>query len=78
MAEKTNKERLATIEEAIKNIDNNINKIAKNNINQWKAISKNTTGIASIKGAALAISACVSFIITAIGVAWAVLKAKLV
>ena len=76
MPEKSNKERLATIEEAIKNINNNVEKIAKNNTNQWKAISKNTTSIASIKGAALAISACVSFVVSVIGVAWAMFKAK--
>jgi len=76
MPEKTNKERLATIEQCIVGIDKNVDKIAKNNISQWKAISKNTTSIASIKGAAFGISACVSFIVTLIGLAWSMLKAK--
>jgi len=76
MVEKSNKERLGIIEESIKHIDKNIDIIAKNNINQWKAISKNTTSIASIKGAALAISGCVSFVVSVIGIAWSMLKAK--
>ena len=76
MAEKTNKERLGIIEESIRHIDINIDKIANNNVNQWKAISKNTTSIASIKGAALAISGCVSFVITLLGLAWSMFKAK--
>ena len=47
--DKTNKERLATIEEAIKHIDGNIDKIAKNNVNQWKTINENTVSIAELK-----------------------------
>ena len=76
MPEKSNKERLATIEEATKNIDKNIDLMVKNNKEQWQAINKNTTNIASIKGAALAISGCVSFFVTLIGLAWSMLMAK--
>jgi len=76
MAEKTNKERLASIETSITHIDKNIDLIAKNNINQWKQINKNAQSIASIKGAALAISGCVSFIISVVGILWSMFKAK--
>lgn len=67
--QKTNKERLATIEEAIKHIDINIEKIANNNINQWKQINKNAQGISGIKGA----SGVIAFIIslaTTIGITY--------
>jgi len=46
----TNKERLASIETSIKHIDENIEKIATNNVNQWKSINKNGKDIANIKG----------------------------
>ena len=49
MADPTNKERLAAIETSIIHIDKNIEKIANNNINQWKQINKNTIAIASQK-----------------------------
>jgi len=45
----TNKERLASIEKSIENIDTNIEKIADNNISQWKSINKNSQDIASHK-----------------------------
>ena len=47
--QKTNKERLASIEKSIEHIDKNIDNIAKNNVNQWKQINKNTVAIASQK-----------------------------
>ena len=62
MAEKTNKERLATIETSIKHIDNNIDKIATNNVNQWKQINKNAINISGIKGASGVIAFIVSLI----------------
>ena len=49
MAELTNKERLASIETSIKHIDGNIEKIATNNVSQWKVINKNAQDIASQK-----------------------------
>ena len=66
MAEKTNKERLAAIETSIIHIDKNIDKIANNNVNQWKQINKNAQNIAGIKGAARAISFVVSILSTMI------------
>lgn len=64
--EKTNKERLATIEEAIKHIDNNIEKIANNNINQWKQINKNAQGISAMKAISGVISGFISLIIAGV------------
>lgn len=58
----TNKERLASIETSIKHIDENVGKIADNNINQWKTITKNTTDIAKMKG----IGAVVALVFTAV------------
>ncbi len=58
--EKSNKERLASIETNIIHIDNNVDKIAKNNINQWKQINQNTTNISIGK----AISGIIAFIIS--------------
>lgn len=46
----TNKERLASIETSITHIDTNVEKIAKNNVSQWKAISENGKDIAKVKG----------------------------
>jgi len=46
----TNKERLASIETSITHIDTNIEKIATNNVSQWKSINKNSNDIAKIKG----------------------------
>ncbi len=45
----TNKERLASIETSIKHIDENVEKIATNNITQWKVINKQGQDIASHK-----------------------------
>ncbi len=58
--EKSNKERLASIETSIIHIDNNVDKIAKKNINQWKQINQNTTNISIGK----AISGIIAFIIS--------------
>ena len=66
MAEKTNRERLAVIETSIIHIDKNVEKIATNNVNQWKQINKNAQSIAGIKGAAGAISFVVSILSTMI------------
>ena len=60
---KTNKERLATIEEAIKHIDSNIDKIAKNNVNQWKQINTNAQNVSGMKAISGFISGLVSLII---------------
>jgi predicted PurR-regulated permease PerM len=45
----TNKERLASIEKSIEHIDKNIDKIANNNVNQWKQINKNAINISGMK-----------------------------
>lgn len=63
MPEKTTKERLATIEESIKHIDSNIEKIANNNVNQWKQINNNSQCIAGLKGSSGIISGIVSVIV---------------
>jgi len=76
MAEKTTKERLSTIEQCIIHIDKSIDNIAGNNKEQWEAINKNSQSIAGIKGAAWAISACVSFIVSIAGILWSFFKAK--
>ena len=62
MAEKPNKERLATIEQCIIHIDKNIDKIALNNVNQWKQINKNAQNISGIKGSSGVIAGIVSMI----------------
>jgi len=67
---------LAAIEKSIEHIDKNIDKIAINNVNQWKQINKNAQSIAGIKGTAFGISACVSFIVSVIGILWSMFKAK--
>ena len=64
--QKTNKERLATIEEAIKHIDINIEKIANNNINQWKQINKNAQGISAMKAISGVISGLISLVIAGV------------
>ena len=66
MANPTNKERLTAIETSIIHIDKNIEKIANNNINQWKQINKNAINISGIKGASGIIAFVVSFISTCI------------
>lgn len=63
MVEKTTKERLATIEKSIEHIDKNIDKIANNNVNQWKAINKNAQCIAGLKGSSGIISGIVSLLV---------------
>jgi len=40
------------------------------------ASNKNALTIAGIKGTAFGISACISFVVSAIGLAWSILKAK--
>lgn len=64
--QKTNKERLAAIETSIINIDKNIDKIANNNINQWKQINKNQAAIAGMKAISGFISGFVSLVIAGI------------
>lgn len=57
----TNKERLASIETSITHIDKNIEKIANNNVNQWKQINKNAQNISGMKGASGVIAFVISF-----------------
>ncbi|MCK4448735.1 MAG: hypothetical protein KAW56_16840 [Candidatus Marinimicrobia bacterium] len=64
--QKTNKERLTAIETSIIHIDKNIDKIANNNVNQWKQINKNAINISGIKGASGVIAFVVSLISTGI------------
>lgn len=60
---KTNKERLATIEGAITNIDKNVVEIKDDNKEQWKQINKNAQNISGIKAVSGFISGSVSLII---------------
>lgn len=57
---KTNKERLTAIETSITHIDKNIDKIANNNINQWKQINLNAQNISGMKAVSGFISGLVS------------------
>ena len=66
----------AALYEVVKSIKEDTTEIKLNDIEQWKAINKNAQSIASIKGAALAISGCVSFIISVVGILWSMFKAK--
>ena len=63
---KTNKERLSSIETSILHIDKNIDKIANNNVSQWKQINANAQNISGIKGASGVIAFVVSIISTGI------------
>ncbi|TET08469.1 MAG: hypothetical protein E3J83_03220 [Candidatus Atribacteria bacterium] len=58
--EKTNKERLASIETSIEHIDGNIDLLRKDDDKQWKQINKNTINISVGK----AISGVIAFIIS--------------
>lgn len=64
--QKTNKERLATIEESIVNLDTNFKEFKDDykdsDIRRWKSINKNTTDIAKMKG----IGAVVALVFTAV------------
>ena len=64
--QKTNKERLAAIETSITHIDNNIEKIANNNVNQWKQINKNAQGISAMKAISGVISGFISLVIAGV------------
>ncbi len=69
--EKSNKERLATIEGAIINIDKNIDEIKKDNKEQWKCINKNSQEIAAQKSVSKVIGGFVGAIILSIvGFIW--------
>ena len=63
---KTNKERLSSIETSILHIDKNIDKIANNNVSQWKQINTNAQNISGMKGASGVIAFVVSIISTGI------------
>lgn len=75
--DKTNKERLASIETAIINIDTNFrefkNGIEKDNKEQWRYINRNAQSISGIKGASAAI-AFITTILTTLGVYFGVIK----
>ena len=58
--QKTNKERLATIEGAIINIDKNIDEIKIDNKEQWKQINKNAINISAMK----AVNAVIAFAVS--------------
>ncbi|MCK4447750.1 MAG: hypothetical protein KAW56_11815 [Candidatus Marinimicrobia bacterium] len=64
--QKTNKERLAAIETSITHIDKNIDKIANNNVNQWKQINKNAQGISAMKAISGVISGLISLVIAGV------------
>lgn len=61
--DKTNKERLTAIETSITHIDKNIDKIATNNVNQWKQINKNAQSISAMKAISGVISGLISLVI---------------
>jgi len=66
----------AALYEIVKSIKEDTTEIKLNDIEQWKAINKNSQSIAGIKGAAWAISAFVSFIVSVAGILWSMFKAK--
>ena len=63
---KTNKERLSSIETSILHIDKNIDKIANNNVSQWKQINTNAQNISGMKAISGFISGLVSLVIAGI------------
>jgi len=63
---KTNKERLATIEGAIVNIDKNVDEIKDDNKEQWKQINRNAQNISGIKAISGFISGFVSLVIAGV------------
>ena len=67
----------AALYEIVKSIKEDTTEIKLNDKEQWKAINKNSQSIAGIKGAAWAISAFVSFIVSVAGILWSMFKAKL-
>ena len=66
----------AALYEVVKSIKEDTTEIKLNDIEQWKAINKNSQSIAGIKGTAFGISACVSFIVSVSGILWSMFKAK--
>ena len=66
----------AALYEIVKSIKEDTTEIKLNDIEQWKAINKNSQSIAGIKGAAWAISAFVSFIVSVAGILWSMFKEK--
>ena len=66
----------AALYEVVKSIKEDTTEIKLNDIEQWKAINKNSQSIAGIKGTAFGISACVSFIVSVAGILWSMFKAK--
>jgi len=66
----------AVLFEMIKSVKEDTTEIKLNDKEKWKAINKNSQSIAGIKGAAVAISGCVSFIVSVVGILWSMFKAK--
>lgn len=64
--QKSNKERLATIEGSIINIDKNVDEIKVDNKEQWKQINKNAQNISGMKAVSGFISGFVSLVIAGI------------
>ncbi len=64
---KSNKERLATIEGAVVNIDKNVDEIKNDNKEQWKQINKNAQTISGIKAVGSIISLCIAGIFAYFG-----------
>ncbi len=64
--QKSNKERLATIEGSIINIDKNVDEIKGDNKEQWKQINKNAQNISGMKAVSGFISGFVSLVIAGI------------
>lgn len=64
--DKSNKERLSSIETSIIHIDKNIDKIANNNVNQWKQININAQNISGMKAISGFISGLVSLAVAGI------------
>ena len=66
----------AALYEIVKRIKEDTIEIKSNDKEQWKAINKNSQNIAGIKGVALAISGCVSFIVSLVGLWWSIWRTK--
>ena len=66
LLQKSNKERLATIEGAIVNIDKNVDEIKVDNREQWKQINKNAQNISGMKAVSGFISGLVSLVIAGV------------
>ena len=72
MPEKTNKERLSSIETAIENVDKNFTEFKddykKNDIRKWESINQNSKDISKIKGIGVVVGLVFSAICGFLGI----------